>query len=159
TWSRNETPLGISPTTFTQSGPSLGSITSRNLNFNTSLVKPLPTGGVAGITFAVTSQKTSPGSAIDPALHPAIQVSSEQPLLRGFGDEINQLREAHPGSVLTRFNAATGVEGILITRIRFDQQRAEFERNVNYLLLNVEAAYWNLYGAYYQLYSREEGMR
>ena len=41
------------------------------------------------------------------------------------------------------------VEGILITRIRLDQQRAEFERNLNYLLLNVEAAYWNLYGAYY----------
>ena len=50
-------------------------------------------------------------------------------------------------------------EGILITRLRLDQQRAEFERNLNYLLLNVEAAYWNLYGAYFQLYSREEAMR
>src|SRR5438445_426085 len=42
---------------------------------------------------------------------------------------------------------------------RTDEQRAEFERNVNYMLLNVEIAYWNLYGSYYRLYSREEGMR
>src|SRR5262249_47537726 len=28
-----------------------------------------------------------------------------------------------------------------------------------FLLLNVEAAYWNLYGAYYQLYTREDAMR
>jgi outer membrane protein TolC len=159
TWSRIETPLGISPTTFTQSGPSIASINSRNLNFSTSLIKPLPTGGVAGITFGITSQKTSPGSAIDPAIQPSLQFNFEQPLLQGFGDEINQLRDAHPGSILTPFNTATGVEGILITRIRLDQQRAEFELNLNYLLLNVEAAYWNLYGAYYQLYSREEGMR
>ncbi len=48
-------------------------------------------------------------------------------------------------------------EGILITRIRFDQQRAEFERNVNQMLLNVEVAYWNLYGGYWTLYSREQG--
>src|SRR5262249_7048081 len=145
--------------TFTQTGPTIASINSRNLNFSTSLVKPLPTGGVAGITFGITSQKTSPGSAIDPAIQPSLQFNFEQPLLQGFGDEINQLRDAHPGSILTPFNTAIGVEGILITRIRFDQQRAEFERNLNYLLLNVEAAYWNLYGAYYQLYSREEGMR
>jgi outer membrane protein TolC len=159
TWSRTDTPLGISPTTFTQTGPSIASINSRNLNFSTSLLKPLPTGGVAGITFGITSQKTSPGSPIDPAIQPSIQFQFEQPLLLGFGDEINQLRDAHPGSLLTPFSTLTGVEGILITRIRLDQQRAEFERNLNYLLLNVEAAYWNLYGAYYQLYSREEGMR
>src|SRR5262249_54748380 len=50
-------------------------------------------------------------------------------------------------------------EGILITRIRYDQQRAEFERVLNQMLLNVEVAYWNLYGAYWTLYSREQGLR
>src|SRR5207244_5123969 len=53
---------------------------------------------------------------------------------------------------------ATG-EGILIARIRFDQQRADFERAVHFQLLNVEAAYWNLYGAYVTLYSTEQAMR
>ncbi len=49
--------------------------------------------------------------------------------------------------------------GILIARVRFNQNRAEFERNVNQMLLNVEDAYWNLYGSYWQLYSREQGLR
>jgi outer membrane protein TolC len=159
TWSRTETPLGISPTTFTQMGSSLTNTSADNLTFRTGLTKPLPTGGVAGITFGIASQHNDPASRINPAIQPDIQFIFEQPLLKGFGDEINQLRDAHPGSVLSPFPVVGQVEGILITRIRFDQQRAEFERNINYLLLNVEAAYWNLYGAYHQLYSREEGMR
>ncbi len=159
TWNRNETPLGVSPTSFTLAGPSLTSVTVDGLNFNTGLVKPLPTGGVAGITFGILSQRNTPAGRFQPAVQPDIQFNFEQPLLLGFGDAINQLRDTHPGSVLTPFATGSQVEGILITRIRLDQQRAEFERALNYLLLNVEAAYWNLYGAYYQLYSREEGMR
>jgi outer membrane protein TolC len=101
----------------------------------------------------------NPASAINPAIQPSLQFVFEQPLLQGYGVEINQLLPVHPNSTLAPlFQGATG-EGILITRIRFDQQRAEFERNVNLMLLNVEAAYWNLWGAYYQLWTREEAMR
>ena len=164
TWTHTETPLGTSPTTFAQGGLAIPSVTANTVNFNTQLVKPLPTGGVAGIGFSVVGTHNTPGSAINPAIQPDLRFTFEQPLLLGFGDEINQLRDTHPGSllfpgVLSASAVAGQVEGILITRIRLDQQRAEFERNLNYLLLNVEAAYWNLYGAYYQLYSREEGMR
>jgi outer membrane protein TolC len=159
TWNWTESPLGISPTSFTQGGSSITSVTANSLNYNTALVKPLPTGGVAGITFGITSQHNTPASLINPAIQPNIQFVFEQPLLQGFGEEINQLRDSHPGSLLLPFPVLGQVEGILITRIRLDQQRAEFERNLNYLLLNVEAAYWNLYGAFYQLYSREEGVR
>ena len=45
------------------------------------------------------------------------------------------------------------VEGILVTRVRLEQAKAEFERNLNHMLLNVEAAYWNLYAAYGTLWS------
>jgi outer membrane protein TolC len=158
-WNRTETPLGISPTTFTQTGGFLRNVAADNLTFNSSLEKPLPTGGTAGITFNLSSQWNTPQSPINPAVQPSIQFAFEQPLLQGFGVEINQLLSAHPGSKLMPFATGNTGEGILITRIRLDQQRAEFERNVNYLLLNVEAAYWNLYGAYFQLYSREEAMR
>lgn len=158
TWNRTETPLGISPTTFTQMGGFLRNVAADNLSFGTSLEKPLPTGGTAGITFNLASQWNTPASPINPAVQPSIQFIFEQPLLQGFGVDINQLLPAHPGSKLMPFATGNTGEGILITRIRLDQQRAEFERNVNYLLLNVEAAYWNLYGAYYQLYSREEAM-
>ena len=75
----------------------------------------------------------------------------EQPLLQNFGVEINQLSDdpaEQPARPRPAPAGGTRTEGILITRLRFDQQRAEFERNVNILLLNVEYAYWNLYGAY-----------
>src|SRR5207237_7226717 len=49
-------------------------------------------------------------------------------------------------------------EGILVSRIRYDQSRAQFEASVNQMVLNVEQAYWNLYGAYWNLYSRELGL-
>ena len=52
-----------------------------------------------------------------------------------------------------------GSEGILISRIRIDQQRAEFERRIHNMLINVEASYWRLYQAYGRLYSFEEVMR
>lgn len=164
TFNRTETPLGTSPTTFTMGGLAVPNVSVNTLNFSTGLVKPLPTGGVAGITFAINGQRNTPASQFNPAIQPSIQFNFEQPLLQGFGDEINQLRSTHPGSllspgVLTPLSVAGQVEGILITRIRLDQQRTEFERTLNYLLLNVETAYWNLYSAYYQLYSREEGMR
>src|SRR5579884_2293941 len=45
---------------------------------------------------------------------------------------------------------------ILVTGAHHDP---ETERNLNQILLNVETAYWNLYGSYYQLYSREQGLR
>jgi outer membrane protein TolC len=158
TWNYTETPLGTSPTNFARA-PTVTSVRTDDVTLSTGLIKPLPTGGVAGITFSTSYMHNNPPAAINPAYQPDLQFVFEQPLLRGFGEEINQLRPAHPNSLLQPFPVFGQVEGILITRIRLDQQRAEFERNLNFLLLNVEAAYWNLYGAYFQLYSREEGMR
>jgi outer membrane protein TolC len=131
--------------------------------FNSSLLKPLPTGGVAGITFNTTYQNlTSPPGGFqftNPAYTPKLTFQFEQPLLQGYGVEINQLRTAHPGSILTPFNTSSRVEGILITRIRLDEERLDFERNIHTMLVNVESAYWNLYFSYWNLYSREQGLR
>ena len=130
--------------------------------------KPLATGGVTGITYStdytfLTAPPVFNGTAtVNPSYRPQLQFLFEQPLLQYFGVEINQISPLQAGSLLVpglRASGGTRTEGILITRLRFDQQRAEFERNVNYMLLNVEYAYWNLYGAYYTLYSREQGLR
>lgn len=135
-------------------------------SFSSTLAKPLPTGGVAGITFSTDYSKFSQQSAsqtqlVNPNYTPRVQLTVEQPLLRLFGVEVNQLAPTHPGSLLLNGLQSTGqgTEGILITRIRLDQQRATFDIQVNYMLLNVEAAYWNLYASYYNLYAQEEGLR
>lgn len=131
--------------------------------FSSSLLKPLPTGGLAGVTFNVpyTNLANPPSNVVltNPAYTPSLQFQFEQPLLQGFGVEINQLRSAHPNSILTPFASNLRSEGILITRIKFDQARTDFERAVAYMLLNVESAYWNLYSSYWSLYSREQGLR
>jgi hypothetical protein len=141
--------------------------------FNSALLKPLPTGGVAGITFRTdyTNLTTPPFGFINPQYRPSLQFQFDQPLLQGFGVEINQLRSTLPGltpgvpgftggrGLLPGFPLGGQVEGILITRIRFDQERADFERNLNTLVVNVEVAYWNLYSAYWALYAREQGLR
>jgi outer membrane protein TolC len=136
--------------------------------FNTTLAKPLPTGGVAGITFNVNYLNLAE-PPLDPrfvalatSYTPRVQFVFEQPLLQAFGVEINQLLPQHPGSALIpglRPSGGQTTEGILITRIRYEQQRAEFDRQINNMLLNVETAYWNLYAAYYNLYAQEDVLR
>ena len=131
------------------------------------LAKPLPTGGVAGITFTTNYQKlsTPPQNSqfvtLNTAYTPSVQFSFEQPLLQGFGVEINQLLGTHPGSQLLQLrpSGGSGSEGILITRIRLDQQRAQFDFQLNNVLLNVEAAYWTLLSSYYNLTAQEEGLK
>jgi outer membrane protein TolC len=158
-----DTPIGTSLATF-QSGGAGSTISANDTTTATGslgFLKPLPTGGVAGITFTVPYTFTNLPARVNPIYQPVLQFQFEQPLLQGFGVEINQLRASHPGSILNPnvINPISTREGILLSRLRFDQQRAEFERNVNQMLLNVEVAYWNLYGAYWTLYSREQGLR
>jgi outer membrane protein TolC len=182
TWGTNNTEAGPGITTINgvQGNPTAE---SDAVFLQSGFFKQLPTGGVTAITVngaPVAAGSNIPGAiysyqgpnpmsnnpvnspVLNPVYKPAITFQFEQPLLQGFGVEINQLRASHPGSILNPGvipNNPPTQEGILITRLRFDQQRAEFERNVIQMLLNAEVAYWNLYGAYWQLYSREQGLR
>jgi outer membrane protein TolC len=158
TWSKNDQPV----VNFQQQ------ITNGDAaSISTTLAKPLPTGGVAGITFSTDYRKFAVTSSqfaqnVNPAYTPRVQFLFEQPLLQGFGIEINQLAQSHPGSLLIQGLRPSGgqtTEGILITRIRYDQQKAEFDRQINQMLVNVESAYWNLYAAYYNLYAQEETLK
>lgn len=135
-------------------------------NLTSTLAKPLPTGGVSAITFTTDYSKFDSAAAqgsgfVNPNYIPRLQFTLEQPLLRLFGVEANQLSPSHPGSQILNLqpSGGQGTEGILISRIRVDQQKMDFEMRINYLLVNVEAAYWNLYAAYYNLYAQEEGLR
>jgi outer membrane protein TolC len=107
-----------------------------------------------------------------------VTLALDQPLLRDFGFINYLLNQPAPvtgflsgESALGFFNNSrlplsqgpnfTGLAtpGILLARLQFDQARAEFERQVNNLLVNAEVAYWNLYKAYGQLYANEEVLR
>lgn len=161
TWSTTDQPVANALQTIqsaiTPGGTSV--IAQDQASATTGLIKPLPTGGVAGITFNTTYLLSNLRQAVNPAYQPTLTFSFEQPLLQGFGVEINQLRASHPGSILNPFPNLSRTEGILITRVRFDEQRADFERQCNIMLLNVELLYWNLYGTYWALYSREAALR
>ncbi|HEX3147158.1 MAG TPA: TolC family protein [Gemmataceae bacterium] len=135
--------------------------------FSAGIVKPLATGGVANITFETNYTKLSnvPSgfSVINPSYTPTLTVGFEQPLLRDYGVDINQLLPQHPGSTQVQTYRPTGGgvagEGILISRLRVDQEKLEFERNVNAIVFNVELSYWSLYGRYYAKYAAEQALR
>jgi len=166
-WTTTDRPVGTPLDTFqaTSNGTVLNAINQQAATISTGVLKPLPTGGLAGVTFSTAYTDTNLPARVNPAYQPTLQFQFEQPLLQGFGTEINQISASHPAltsilnpGVFSRY--APGLsEGILVTRIRFDQQRAEFERLLNYQALNVELAYWNLYYSYWDLYAAEQGVR
>lgn len=146
------------------------------------LIKPFSTGGLANVSFLAnyTNLNVPPTGqlgVLNPNYTLRMSVGFEQPLWKDWGVDMNQLLSRFPGisgssfsssGAAAAFNTHQGTlgsfvdrstEGILISRLRFDQARAEFERNVNLLILNTEVAYWNLYNKFGQLYSFEENLR
>lgn len=152
--------------------------------FQSTVVKPLASGGIANVSFQTdyTLLQAPPAGAfgvINPNYTTRMTFGFEQPLIQNFGTDINQLlNRLAPISGITMPNqAAAGfnqrqqvltqppsftvnpTEGILVARLRYDASRAEFERNMQNMLLDVEIAYWRLYQAYGRLYSFEEVLR
>ena len=169
--------LGVNNIDELQQSP-FASPNEQNAQASMSLVKGLPTGGVIA-TSLTSNYRYLPNAASQQApaqlYEQRLAIGIEQPLLRNFGVELNQILNAFPTFSGTGANAAAQAdfnarstaannlglanEGILISRIRIDQQRAEFERRVQNMLVNVEVAYWKLYESYGILYSYEEVLR
>jgi outer membrane protein TolC len=163
-----QTALGFS--TIDQPNQGFGAFRNGQFtDFTTTLAKPLASGGLAQILFGAgpatngdfyskLNQTPAGTTTLNPAYTPNLQFSFTQPLLQAFGVDINELRSVHPtGGNL--YQGPLQTQGVLITRLRFDLSRAEFQRNVNFMLANVETSYWQLFGAYYFLYSREQALR
>ena len=127
-WNTTDRPIATAQDIL-QSGGVGGSIRTQAAEFTSSLVKPLPTGGFAGITFDVPYQNTNLQSAVNPSYTPSVQFAFEQPLLQGFGVDINQIRsdvtqtESGLFPALNNQPRAAG-GGILINRIALNQTRA-----------------------------------
>lgn len=153
-------------------------------SFGSTFIRALPFGGTANVGFTtdyhlLTSPPTGAFGVLNPSYTSRLIFGFETPLWRDFGVEINELLNrtpaitgaAAPPAAAAAFNArgaaltqapsftGTGTEGILVARLRLNSQRAEFERNINALVLNVEVDYWKLYQAYGNLWANEEILR
>jgi outer membrane protein TolC len=153
-------------------------------SFASSFIRALPFGGAANVSFQtdyhlLTAPPTGAFGVLNPSYTSRLIFGFETPLWRDFGIEINELLNrtpaitgaAAPPAAAAAFNArgaaltqapsftGTGTEGILVARLRLNSQRAEFERNINSLILSVEVAYWKLYQAYGNLWANEEILR
>lgn len=127
-----------------------------------------------------TNLRNPPNGVINNVYNMPVTVGFEQPLWQNFGVGINQLLNqvapiqgiTMPGQAAAYFNnnsrlpltqgpnfAGLATQGILLARLQFDLQRAEFEQQINHLLENTEVAYWRLYQAYGQLYSWDEALK
>jgi len=134
---------GLGVPVFVQQGASVG----------TKLVKPLPTGGVIGAGFATDYLFSNQDSPVNPSYSPNATLTFEQPLLQGYGVELNQLSSSHPGGILQPVQTSAAL-GILLSRNLFDKSRADFETRLQDLLLEVETSYWNLVYSYWVLHSK-----
>src|SRR5215510_9701401 len=150
----------------------------QNATFATGFFKALPSGGIANISFQtdyrlLSAPPTGSFGVLNPSYTTKLVLGIEQPLWRDYGVDINELLTRHPQSVLLnnpgiqQFSAHQAnitpfgqpSEGILIARIRYTMQKAEFERHMQALVLNIEVAYWNMYRSYGKLHSATEVFR
>ena len=127
-------------------------------SLNPVLLKPLPTGGVVGVGFNGAYTNTD-GKFFGRSI-PWTNISQtnfifEQPLLQGFGVEINELRANQPGSILYPFPTSGSGTGILVAAAAADASKAQYEFQLQQTLFAVEQAYWNLYTAYWNLYTAD----
>jgi outer membrane protein TolC len=165
-WNHVENPDGIDATNSPLVGV-LGNGLTDTGQFRTDVLKPLPSGGVAGIGFRTDyTRAVFPfGTTVpNPATQPGLEFTFEQPLLQGAGLFINQVRDTFPqplrAPVPSQAVPPPGTApGILIARLGHDEARLEFDRRVQEVLLAVEEAYWDLLAAYWDLYSRDTGLK
>lgn len=158
-WNKVDRPVGNSLDTFQSSG-SLSAIQQDTASFQSALLKPLATGGLAGISFNNDYEYSNLSARVNPSYRPVMSLSVEQPILKGFGVGINELLDSHPGSVRTQVPTDGGrAPGILLSRLNSEQSRIEFDRRVMNLCYAVEEAYWRLDEAFWIKYSREMALR
>lgn len=85
-----------------------------------------------------------------------LEAAFTQPLLAGAGTQYNRI--AGPRSFQESAGGfADQIDGVLISRIRYDITLSEFETSVRNLMLDVEDAYWELYFTYRDLEARKVG--
>src|SRR5262249_5203295 len=106
-WQTADQPIGTSLQSFQAGSQSISAVNTQSATFTSALVKPLATGGTAVVGFGTAYTFTNLPARVNPAYQPSLQFGFDQPLLQGFGVEINQLRSQHPisGQIIGLTNA------------------------------------------------------
>ncbi len=156
-WNRVDIPVATATETDLADGQA--AIKEDKAAYRTGLLQPLPTGGLAGITFRTDYEETNLNARVNPSYRPVLGFTFEQPLLRDAGIWTNLVLDSHPGGIRTPFRAGGRVPGILLARINQTRAALEFERQLHEVIFAVEEAYWDLHLAYSQLQTREEAVR
>ncbi len=94
-------------------------------------------GGRTSISYNLNYQRLQPAGflTVNPSWNSTLQLEFVQPLLQGAGVEFNR-------------------SNLMIARSQHEQSVATFAQNVQTLLRDVEVAYWQVYQAYAEYFSR-----
>jgi outer membrane protein TolC len=116
---------------------------------------------VAGTQFSLrnnyTYDQNNNGSRIQPSdWNVNVEAGFTQPFLQGAGIQYNEI--AGPRTFQeSNGGFADQIDGVLISRLRYDITLTDFENGVRSLMRDVEDAYWELYFAYRDIDARKIG--
>ena len=131
--------------------------------FSTTLQKRLATGGQLSLSHSINHTgrniPSGPGATqlFTTVYEGNFQFQFRQPLLAGGGAEYTRIA----GPISANIQGVTGVQqGVIIARIENDMELADFERDVQQLVHDVEQEYWQLHLSYlaFDLRSRTTAM-
>jgi outer membrane protein TolC len=121
------------------------------------VTKQTPVGTTFELRNNYVYDQNNNGSRIAPSdWNVNVEAAFTQPFLQGAGLQYNEI--AGPRT----FQEANGgfadqIDGVLISRLRYDISLTDFENGVRNLMRDVEDAYWELYFAYRDLDARKIG--
>jgi len=78
-WQNTDRPVGTPLDSFQAGATGLNAIRQHDSSFSTGVLKPLASGGVAGITFKTDYQFTNLPARVNPSYRPNLQFQFEQP--------------------------------------------------------------------------------
>jgi len=138
TWAQSRSPF-FSANPFSGLPPGLAVARARRMNLGTTINQLLPTGTQLSLSYNEARTKSNNAFALNPAYSPSLVANITQPLLRGFGLDVNlaALRNARSSA---RQSEATLVETYMGAA------------------LAVEQAYWNLITSEEQLRSQKRSL-
>ncbi|MGE0713123.1 MAG: TolC family protein [Planctomycetota bacterium] len=138
TYSQSRSPF-FSANPFSGFPPGFAVNGSRQQNFQTSVSQLLPTGTQLQLSWTEVRTLSANSFALNPSYSPSLSFSVTQPLLRGFGVDVN-------------------LAALRTARSRADQSDATLADTYMSATLAIERAYWDLILNEEQLRSQKQGL-